>query len=299
MSAYKIEALKTLKDKIKQPPAAEANVVPQINSAVLFVGATGSGKSTVLVNMLIRKELLGGKTFDRIFLISPTGKSDDVQKHLDLPEDDIIDNLREAPEVLEQIMDSQRELIIKDGAHKAPVYALVYDDVVGDRDLMKHENFVKTFIACRHYNLTTFLCSQSYTAVPRRVRLQAMNIFYFKGSNSEAELLAEEYAPPGMNKKDTLKMISFATGDKFNFLHINKRVPFEERYRRNLDEIINYSLPAEALQQRRIRHNSKKQKLEADGNSEQLGQQHQSELDSESVREGKEEEERNSIGGAR
>jgi hypothetical protein len=286
-SSYKIEPLKTLKDKIKQPPAAEANVVPQINSAVLFVGATGSGKSTVLVNMLIRKELLGGKTFDRIFLISPTGKSDDVQKHLDLPEEDIIDNLREAPEVLEQIMESQRELIIEKGAHKAPVYALVYDDVVGDRDLMKNEHFVKTFIACRHFNLTTFLCSQSYTAVPRRVRLQAMNIFYFKGSNSEAELLAEEYAPPGMNKKETLKMISFATGDKFNFLHINKRVPFEERYRRNLDEIINFSLPAD----REALHNSKKRKVE-DGTSEQLGRQHQSELDSEPVRKGKEEEER-------
>jgi adenylylsulfate kinase-like enzyme len=238
-SSFKIEPLATLKDKIKQPPAAEQNVVPQINSAVLFVGATGSGKSTVLVNLLKRKELLGG-AFERIFLISPTAKSDDVQKHLEVPEEDIIDNLREAPEVLEQIMDSQREEIISKGAHKAPLYALVYDDVVGDRDLMKHENFVKTFIACRHYNMTTFLCSQSYTAVPRRVRLQAMNIFYFKGSNSEAELLAEEYAPPGLNKKDTLKLISFATGDKYNFLHINKRVPFEERYRRNLDQVIHF-----------------------------------------------------------
>lgn len=260
MSSFKIEPLSTLKDKIKQPPAAEQNVVPQINSAVLFVGATGSGKSTVLVNLLKRKELLGG-AFDRIFLISPTAKSDDVQKHLEVDEDDIIDNLREAPEILDQIMESQRDLIIEKGAHKAPVYALVYDDVVGDRDLMKHENFVKTFIACRHYNLTTFLCSQSYTAVPRRVRLQAMNIFYFKGSNSEAELLAEEYAPPGMNKKDTLKMISFATGEEYNFLHINKRVPFEERYRRNLDEVIKYEPSVSSQTKRRKTANDLKPEL--------------------------------------
>jgi hypothetical protein len=278
MTSYKIEPLATLKDKIKQPPAAKENVVPQINSAVLFVGATGSGKSTVLVNLLKRKELLG-KAFDRIFLISPTAKSDDVQKHLDVNEDDIIDNLREAPDILEQIMDSQRDLIIEKGAHKAPLYALVYDDVVGDRDLMKHENFVKTFIACRHYNLTTFLCSQSYTAVPRRVRLQAMNIFYFKGSNSEAELLAEEYSPPGMNKKDTLKMISFATGDKFNFLHINKRVPFEERYRRNLDEVINYSVGDGS--------ESKKRKLDA--KSELPEQSNQDELDERSLQTANEE----------
>lgn len=270
---FDIKPLKTLKDKIKQPPAAESDIVPRVTSAVLFVGATGSGKSTVLVNMLTRKELLG-KAFDRTFLVSPTAKTDDVQKHLKVPDDDIIDDLTEAPDVLSQIMDSQRALIEEKGADKAPLYALIYDDVVGDRDLMKHENFVKTFIACRHYNLTTFLCSQSYTAVPRRVRLQAMNIIYFKGSNSEAELLAEEYAPPGLNKKATLALIDFATDDKYSFLHINKRVPFEERYRRNLNQIIHYSPTsepegvAEEKEDADDDQDDKKRKLNAEGETE-------------------------------
>lgn len=244
--SYKIDPLKTLKDKIKQPPAAEKNIVPRINSAVLFIGATGSGKSTLLVNLLNKKTLLGN-SFDRTFLISPTAKSDDVQKHLKLDDVDIIDDLKDASEVLEEIMNSQRDEIIEKGAHKAPVYALIYDDVVGDKDLMKDPNFIKTFIACRHYNLTTMLCSQSYTAVPRKARLQAMNIFYFKGSNSEAELLTEEYSPPGLKKKEMLALIDFATTDEFSFLHINKRVPFEQRYRKNLDEIINYNRPSDII----------------------------------------------------
>jgi len=234
---FKIESLPTLKDKIKQPPAAEADIIPRINSSALFIGASGSGKSTLLVNLLNRKEFLKG-AFDRIFLFSPTGKSDDIQKHLELDDNDIFDDLTEAPDSLQQIMDSQRTLIETQGANKAPRYCIVYDDVIGDRDLMKSSQFVKSFIACRHYNLTTFLCSQSYTSVPRRCRLQATNIFYFKGSNSESELMAEEYSPPGFNKKAFLEILNFCTGDKYDFLHINKRVAFSERYRKNLDEII-------------------------------------------------------------
>jgi hypothetical protein len=140
--------------------------------------------------------------------------------------------------LIQEILDSQRTLIEEKGANKAPVYALVYDDVIGDRDLMKAPQFVKSFIACRHYNLTTFICSQSYTAIPRRCRLQAHNIFYFKGSNSETLLMAEEYSPPGFSKKAFINIIDFCTSGRYDFLHINKRVPFESRYRRNLDEVV-------------------------------------------------------------
>lgn len=234
---FKIQVLKTLKDKIKQPPQCKSNILPQINSPVLFVGDTGSGKSTVLVNLLTRKDMMG-KCFDRVFLVSPTGKTDDIQKHLKLEDEEIISDLTEAPEVIQELMDSQEQQIEKEGAHKSPFYAIVYDDVIGDRELLKHACFVKSFIACRHYNFTTFLCSQSYTAVPRKCRLQAKNIIYFKGSNSENEKICEEYAPPGYNKKAFLRLIDFATDEPYSFLHINKRVHFSERYRRNFEEII-------------------------------------------------------------
>jgi hypothetical protein len=57
---------------------------------------------------------------------------------------------------------------------------------------------------------------------------------------SEMELLVEEFTPPGMSKKNFMAMVQHATKEKHNFLHINMKVPFEERYRKNLDTILEY-----------------------------------------------------------
>ena len=54
------------------------------------------------------------------------------------------------------------------------------------------------------------------------------------------ELLVEEFTPPGMTKKDFMSMVMHATKEKHHFLHINMKVPFNERYRKNLDTILEY-----------------------------------------------------------
>lgn len=233
-----IKTIPTKKDKIKQPFLCSENVIPQINSSVLFIGSSGSGKTTVLANLLTRKDMLGG-VFDRIFLISPTAYSDDIQKYLKIDDDDICDNLKDAPALLKDIMDTQRFEIEEKGAHKAPLYCIVFDDCVADTDLLRAPEFIKTFIACRHYNLTTLLCSQSFKAIPRKCRLQAHNIIFFRSSGSEVECIVEDRSPPNMNKRAAQALVEFATIEPYSFLHINMRCPYETRYRRNFDEIIN------------------------------------------------------------
>lgn len=234
-----IVPIDTRKDDIEQPILAEATVIPRLTSNVLFVGASGSGKSTLLANLLTRSEFMEG-WFDRTLLVSPTARTDDIQKLISdaLEDQDIVDDLKEAPEIIGELMDEQREKIEKEGADKAPQICLIYDDVVADRDLMKSDVFSRSFIMSRHFNFTTFLCTQSFTAAPRRARLQCQNLFYYKGSNSEAELLAEEFSPPGFNKKQMLRLIAFATDEQYSFLHVNRRATFDTRYRRNLDQVI-------------------------------------------------------------
>ena len=234
---WEILPIQTRKDKIKNPPASEIHAIPRLGASVLMVGSSGSGKSTLLVSLLSEKRFFKG-AFDESLIVSPTCFSDDVQQALNLDPDNCIDDVSEAPGIIGDLMKEQRELIEEKGAHRAPQICLIYDDVIGDRDLLKSPEFVKSFIASRHYNITTFLCSQSWTSVPRRCRLQASNIFFFRGSASEMEKMCEEYSPPGFNKKRMMKLIDFATKDKFSFLHINMKVPHAERYRKGLGEII-------------------------------------------------------------
>jgi predicted ATPase len=235
--SLEITPIKTKKDKIVQPPYAEANIIPRINSCCLFIGASGCGKTTTLANLLQKPQFLY-KCFHRIILVSPTARSDDIQKSLDLDDEDIIDDLKGAPMYLQEIMNEQRDDIEEFGADKAPKMCVIFDDAVADKELLNSDVFVKCFIACRHYNFTTFICSQSYKAVPKKCRLQAKNIIYFAGANSENETIMEDRCPPFMSKKKGLELVEFATRDRFSFLHIVMAEPFQTRYRKNFGEII-------------------------------------------------------------
>jgi predicted ATPase len=145
-----IRTIPTKKDKIKQPPLSEADVIPRINSSALFVGASGSGKTTVVANLLTRSDMLAG-AFDRTFLISPTAKTDDIQGYLQVPDEDIIDDLKEAPGFLREIQEEQRDEIEAKGADKAKKYLVIFDDVISDRDLMRSDEFIRSFIMNRHF----------------------------------------------------------------------------------------------------------------------------------------------------
>ena len=80
---YKIEPVKTSKDAIKHPKLSEEGVIPKLCCSTILVGKSGSGKSVLLQNLMTRKEFFAGH-FDKVFLISPTGEADDVQKALNV-----------------------------------------------------------------------------------------------------------------------------------------------------------------------------------------------------------------------
>lgn len=232
-----IKALETVKSKIPQRFLMQKKIIPRHPASVVFNGSSGSGKSTLLLNVLTRKEFFKGY-FDHTFLFSPTGASDDLFKHLKLRPDHIFVDMDVKD--LQKILDKQKDLIEKSGVDKAPKILIIFEDCQSNKKFMNSKPFLKSFIANRHYGCSTCLCSQSWTRTPRACRLQANNVFFFKGSGGEHELIAKEFCRPGLNKKQILSLIDDATREKHTFLHINNHTTHEKRYRRNLDEIIHY-----------------------------------------------------------
>jgi hypothetical protein len=235
--SLEIKPLPTVKSKIKQRQLMEDDIIPRHPSSVIFNGSSGSGKSVLLLNMLTRPEFFGGY-FDTIHLFSPTGGSDDLFDVLDLPEEQIHIDMN--VDDLNDILKAQREEIESKGVDKVKKILIIYEDVQGNGKFMRSKPFLQSFIANRHFGVSTWLCGQSWTRTPKACRLQANNIFYFAGSGSENELLAGEYSPPGMKKKEFMALLQQGTRGRYDFVHINNRAPHAERYRRNLDTIIDW-----------------------------------------------------------
>lgn len=243
-----IHNIPTSKDKIEQPELAEHEdmFIPQLGFSTVISGKSGSGKSTLLTNLFTDPRFYGKSEekpkgwFDKIFLFSPTANGDDVQKALGIPKNHVFTDLDEAPELLELILDSQQSKLDKaDGADKVPQYAILFDDIIGDVSFMNERAFTRCFYQVRHVNCTTFICTQHFKRVPRICRLQANFVFFFQGSQSEVEIVVEEFAPPQYSKDEFRQLVNDATADKkFDFLTINMKVGWDKRFRRNLDEFI-------------------------------------------------------------
>ena len=85
---------------------------------------------------------------------------------------------------------------------------------------------------------STWICSQSFTKVPRSCRLQLRGVIYFEGSDTENEKLVEEFAPGRAGRKAFRQMVAEITHPKYQFLFINMDKPIDERFRRNFTDII-------------------------------------------------------------
>lgn len=242
---YKIGALPTQKSLIRQRPIMKHGYIPSHPSSVIFNGKSGSGKTNLLITLLIDPRFYGSKGqiacyFDKIYLFSPTaGKCDDLAEHLfdytPLKEEDLYYSLDEAK--LNELIEEQKAVIDRKGIANSPKMLIILDDVQSSQSFLKSDVILDLFLKNRHYNISTWLCSQSYTKTPRACRLQANNIFYFRGSASESDLIIDEYSPGGMRKKDFEKILNEQVFlEPYDFLHYNMRR--QKKYSRNIDDVL-------------------------------------------------------------
>jgi hypothetical protein len=235
-----VKPFPTNKSKVKIRPYMENHTIPKHPFRCILSGSSGSGKTNLLLHLLTQNAFYKDY-FDIIFIISPTaGKLDDsydvLNKSNPTTEIRIINDLDE--DKIQQIMSTNKAIILEKKVHKSPKILIVYDDVISNKKFMNTKPFTHSFIASRHYNASVFICSQKYNGIPRVCRIQANAIMYFQGTNCERETMAVDHAPPGHSKREMESIIDFATGEPYSFLFINKQAQRGEQFRKNLDQIL-------------------------------------------------------------
>lgn len=231
-----IAPVATNKSKIKSNAFMDADIIPKCPASVIFNGRSGSGKSVLLSNLLAKRQFYGGY-YDEIYLFS--GSPDDIFDDLKIPKKHRFDKPKQWDAKIKKIMDKQQSVIKKKGIHKSPCLLVIFEDIINHGRWMRTSPyFTKLFIANRHWNISTWITTQSWTKVPRVCRINANHVFFFKSTEGETDLLADEYAPAGLKKRDFLKLIAYAVGDDYSFLSINNKLSDRQRYRKCLKEIL-------------------------------------------------------------
>ena len=221
------------KNDQKLPQLMREDVIPRHPFRMLNSGASGSGKSMLVLNLLQRKNFMKD-FFDEIFLFSPTARGDQIQQLLDLSEDNICDELNDSGiEQLDYVFEKQNELVEEMGYLNSPKVLIIFDDVISSPRFMNSNTFKRCFIQGRHINLSVIINTQKYHAIPRTMRLNCTDIAFFPSSQSEVARIAEEFTPPSKTVKQFTTLINYATAEPYNFLYINTRA--KRKYRKNLD----------------------------------------------------------------
>lgn len=232
--------------KVKQPEASKLGIVPKVSFRWMFSGPSNSGKTNlarwILDNMY--QSSPGKSIFDRIYLFSPTGKLDPVWKDLDgLRASDRITELNNGgKERLLEIFNTAIRRTKAVGKENAPLILVITDDGIADAAYMGSEEFMKSFIAGRHGNISTMVLTQSYVKIPRTCRMQMTAVSLFPSKSTEIERLQEEHGGTILGKWDFIDMVKYATrktaDDKYPFFFVDTDKPEETRFRRCLHEVL-------------------------------------------------------------
>lgn len=238
-SKYKIEVMDTAKSKIPLRINMKNGLIPRFPSSMMLCGRSGSGKSNLLINLLTRKEFYGNY-YHYIIVYSPTAnKYDDIYKSLKIPDENFIEEF--GKEELEKLIKVRKTLIDDKGIEWVAKHSrclIIMDDVIANRGFLESQTALKLFALLRHYLCSICILVQSYTKLPRALRLNCNSTFVFPSSQSEIEVLIDEITPAMMKKRDFEKVIDYATKEPYSFLYINNHAKPGERIRKNMDEII-------------------------------------------------------------
>ena len=220
-----------LSDEIKQLDSQvnlnRDNPFPKSNFYWIISGGAGSGKTSLLLNMLKIPVEDGGfrKFFNNIFLISPTSRLDPKLEPLckELERDGkCFEELND--EIISEIMDRIRQFnedFKEDEKNKGkkPNSLVILDDCLASLPKSQKKSKLHKLIISRRHLKTSIVClTQKYNAVPTLHRSNANVISFFPSMNKKEEnSLMDDIS---VDEKIFRPILDFSTDEPFSFLHI-------------------------------------------------------------------------------
>jgi len=198
--------------------------LPLGHVSYIFCGKKGSGKSTLILNLLKRKTSPYYRHFDNIYMISPTAKRDPKFEKLieELSRDGkFYDTLDETTinDIIQKITKFNEDFL-EEHPKKKPFNLLILDDCIHMMPTSTAQSTLQQlFSNQRHSKLSLFLATQKLNKLPTLCRANADLISFFPNDNKkEFECLENEWS---IDPKLLKAVYEFAIDAPNSFLHIS------------------------------------------------------------------------------
>ena len=257
MSSLGVQAVKDdSKLQIRQSPTEH---LPRTPMRALFLANSGGGKTTLIANLLTRKELYG-KAFSTFYIFSPSvdhdGTWQSVKRYMreemgQKPEEHFFSKWE--PDRIQEIVDAQFQItkFHKEHGHKKGHSILIFvDDWASNPEILHRGDgggvLNSLFIRGRHANISTWIASQRPTLLSTTLRTQATSLFVFRQrSMKDLVTFLDEYSAI-VPKKTLEKIYTVATREKYNFLMVDLMQPADTMFYWGSVSYTHLTLPTKA-----------------------------------------------------
>lgn len=196
-------------------------------NTTLLIGTQGSGKTSLLINMVSKK--LYKKVFDKVYVFMPSSSRQSLNPNIFdvLPENQLFEELNE--QTISQVYEEVKELSA-DGKKTL----IIYDDVQKSLKNPVVLNSLKNIIANqRHLHVVNLILVQNFFALHKSLREIVNNVILFKLGKSQTEKVFNEIIELHRDKFDKIRDLVY--DEKYNWLFVNVAT---QRIYKKFDEII-------------------------------------------------------------
>ena len=247
-----VKPINEIKYEFKQSKYAN---VPKVPFRALIFGPSGSGKSVLLVSLILD---IYRNVFQRVYVFSPSVNHDSiwlpVKKYV---KDEL--NVNEEKETcffeeyktedLMKIIDTQTKVTkyLKDKKEKKLFNILVIlDDIADAPEIARHNKLLQSlYVRGRHAGISVVTASQKAFILHPVIRVNATQLFIFRLRNKkELDSIIEELGAL-TDPKTLLEIYHTATAEDFNFLYVdlmkkNINEMFYQNFSKSIQIISNY-----------------------------------------------------------
>jgi len=245
------------------PERMRNKLFPGFPSTTIIIGKPGSGKTNLLIYMLLSPKFWNG-FFDSIYLFGPTTESDKLYACIELDEEKKISEDDKIIPRLKEIQEEQREKV-KSNPADAPKMLNIFEDFTSQYSTVQNKPpFIKSYCQIRHFKGSSVALAHKYKAINRTVRLCSQHVITFKCNKTEIDQLYEDFPPTDLNSEQFYMMVKYALTPTKDcpkpFFYVNTMVPEEKMYRRCFEFYLTPSTRSNPLNDRQFLTNKKRKK---------------------------------------